>query len=179
MEIQSVLKIPMGFSLSNRNDLYLCLVAGSSKSSPGFMATDRKRSAILGCWKEAIIHSEHFTVGIRCRGCWPIEPLKESNFKPSKTQTRANSWGKKNLRNYGEKRCIKSHNSPLNMCKNPSYSQKNTEKPTEGRPEYCRHAVLLEAANELTSNFTKAAQNQTVLWNPSHSLPQVCFLPHL
>lgn len=59
----------MGFSLSNRNDLYPCLVAGFSKSSPGFIDMDRKSRAILGCWKEAIIHNEHFTVGIHCRDC--------------------------------------------------------------------------------------------------------------
>lgn len=54
MEVQSSLKIPMGFSLSNRKDLYLCLVAGFSKSSPGFIDMDSKSSAILGCWKEAV-----------------------------------------------------------------------------------------------------------------------------
>lgn len=69
VEIQSSLKISMGFSLLNRNDLYLWLVAGLPKSSPGFIDVDRKSSTILGCWKEAISHYEHFTAGVHCRGC--------------------------------------------------------------------------------------------------------------
>lgn len=70
MEIQSSLKIPMGFSLSNRKDLYLCLVAGFSKSSPGCIDMDRKSSAILVAGRRPFVrHSEYFTVGIHCRGC--------------------------------------------------------------------------------------------------------------
>lgn len=63
----------------------ICLVAGFSKSSPGFIDMDRKSSAILDCWKEAVIQKEHFTVDI------PNIPLEESDFKPIKVQTHAKS----------------------------------------------------------------------------------------
>lgn len=139
----------MGFSLLNRNNLYLWLVAGFPKSSPGFLDMDRKSSTILGCWKKAISHHEHFTAGVHCRGCWPNEPLKESNFKPT-TLGHMPTHEEKKILGIKEKKALLNHTTSCSTsARIPPTTSRIWRIPWKGKV----NIVHLEGTNELNQFY--------------------------